>query len=300
MALCVAVSTILSLLALSGSQSVAAQGAFPHVTHNSTVVQGGGGVCPSADRLTSTKANITGDIRALLNKSVLCNCEGPGWTRIAYLNMTDPTQNCPVNWKLIDSPKRSCGRLQSTNSSGCNSANFSAQGLQYSQVCGKVIGYQVGAPDAFGSETGLDIESYYVEGVSITHGNPRVHIWTFAAAYDEYKTNKHICPCTNSDALDTAIFNIPFFVGEDYFCETGVPPDDRAKAKSAIFYPDDPLWDGVGCGPKSSCCTFNNPPWFCKQLPQATGDDIEARICAATQPEYGENTPVELLEIYVR
>ena len=37
------------------------------------------------------------------------------------------------------------------------------------------------------------------------------------------------------------------------------------------YYPDnDPLWDGEGCGPTSICCDFNNPPWFCKTLPQPT------------------------------
>ncbi len=300
MALCAAAITTLSLLVmvLSSSRPAAAQkGVLLGVKYNATVLQGGGGVCPSADQVTSTKANITSDISSLLDKSVLCNCGGPGWTRIAYLNMTDPTQNCPVDWKLITSPKRSCGR-SSTNSSGCNSATFSAQGLQYSQVSGKVIGYQVGAPDAFDSGTESDIESYYVEGVSITHGNPRVHIWTFAAAQDELKKNRNICPCTNINA--TAEFGIPSFVGKDYFCETGVHPSMSANLTGDTFYSDDPLWDGEGCGSTSTCCTFNNPPWFCKRLPQATGDDVEVRICASTQPIKTEDIPVELLEIYVR
>ena len=34
----------------------------------------------------------------------------------------------------------------------------------------------------------------------------------------------------------------------------------------------------VGCSGGSSCCQFNNPPWFCKTLPQST-DDLEIRIC---------------------
>ena len=59
-----------------------------------------------------------------------------------------------------------------------------------------------------------------------------------------------------------------------YFCDTG--SRDRFQL---IFYPDDPLWDGVGCGPTSTCCSFNNPPWFCKQLPQPTTDNIELRLC---------------------
>ena len=37
------------------------------------------------------------------------------------------------------------------------------------------------------------------------------------------------------------------------------------------------------------------PPWFCKQLPQTTTDDIEVRICG-DQGIANEDTPVELIE----
>ena len=37
--------------------------------------------------------------------------------------------------------------------------------------------------------------------------------------------------------------------------------------------------DGHGYGPQSTCCSFNYPPWFCKQLPQPTRDYIEVRLC---------------------
>ena len=65
-----------------------------------------------------------------------------------------------------------------------------------------------------------------------------------------------------------------------------------------VFYPNDPLWDGQGCG-TSTCCTFSNPPWFCKQLPQATTDDIEIRLCGTYYESVTqEDTPIELMEIY--
>ena len=54
-----------------------------------------------------------------------------------------------------------------------------------------------------------------------------------------------------------------------------------------------------GCDPTSTCCTFNNPPWFCKQLAQSTSADLEVRFCSASSAFY-ENTPVELIEIYVK
>ena len=65
-----------------------------------------------------------------------------------------------------------------------------------------------------------------------------------------------------------------------------------------LNYGDDPLWDGAGCGPNSDCCDFNDPPWFRKQLPSTTTDNIEMRLCRAGAPD--EDTPVEIIEIYVQ
>ncbi len=62
-----------------------------------------------------------------------------------------------------------------------------------------------------------------------------------------------------------------------------------------VYSSADPLWDGAGCGPLSSCCSFNNPPWFYKQL--ATDDNIEMRVCTT---EICEDIAVEMVDIYVR
>ena len=87
---------------------------------------------------------------------------------------------------------------------------------------------------------------------------------------------------------------IPSFIGQDYFCETGSTYQARNQ-----FYHADPLWDGSGCGSTSSCCGFNNPPWFCKQLPQPTTDDIEMRVCV-DQHTGDEDVALESVEIYVQ
>ena len=266
--------------------------------YDATTLQGDGQVCPPTDQRDAARANISEDIRSLINTSVLpamqgygaCNCGRPGWTRMAYLDMTDPTQQCPQNWRLNGAPKRTCGRT----SDQCNSAIFSNNGgLQYNQVCGRIISYQFGQPRAFYGGAN-NIESRYVEGVSLTHGSPREHIWSFAGARQEPPTNDGICPCTNLN-YQRPDYQIPYFVGIDYFCETGVPPGNQSS--SYIFYPDDPLWDGDGCGPTSTCCGFNNPPWFCKELPQLTTDDLEVRICGDNN---AVDTPIELIEIYVK
>ena len=82
-------------------------------------------------------------------------------------------------------------------------------------------------------------------------------------------------------------------MGEDYFCESGHNSNEGIRY---IFYPDDPLWDGDGCivDPSNTCCSFNNPPYFTKQLPSPTTDDIEARLCSDL---FGN--PIEFIELYV-
>ena len=49
--------------------------------------------------------------------------------------------------------------------------------------------HQYGSPDGF--NTGTDsIDSHYIDGISITHGNPRTHLWSYVAGN---------CPCARSD-----------------------------------------------------------------------------------------------------
>ena len=220
-----------------------------------------------------------------------CNSAG-GWMRVAHLDMTDPTNHCPTSFRKIDTPKRTCGG----RGSGCQSTTYSVDGISYSRVCGKIKAYQYGHPDAFNpynSHQARTIIDQYVDGVSLTHGqNPRKHIWTFANAVDEVHSNSYVCPCTKTDTHYAGV--VPSFIGNDYFCDTG-----SRYMYASQFYSEDPLWDGAGCGGSSTCCQFNNPPWFCKQLPQPSTDDIELRLCTDEQPT-GENIAIEQVEIFVQ
>ena len=79
-------------------------------------------------------------------------------------------------------------------------------------------------------------------------------------------------------------------MGKDYFCESGTnSPGGLPPFRSA-----DPLWDGKNCASTSTCCSFNNPPYFIKQLPNPTADDIEARQC---QGGINVETPIEFIEL---
>ena len=220
-----------------------------------------------------------------------CNSTG-GWMRVTDLNMTNPDHHCPKGFRTITSPKRLCGRQSGP---GCVSTTFPVHGTQYQKVCGRAIGYQHYSPDAFALyhyNSNITIDGTYIDGISITHGhNPRKHVWSFAATLDETRSNYDVCPCTKTDAVYTGV--IPPFVGQDYFCDTG----SRYHFQNRI-YTHDPLWDGHGCGPRSTCCSFNTPPWFCKQLPQPTTDDIELRLCS-DEPT-SEDALIELVELYVQ
>ena len=226
-----------------------------------------------------------------------CNST-PGWARVAYLDMTDPTHHCPPAWREIANPKRACRRTNETlTGGGCSSATFPTHGIKYSRVCGRITAYQFGHPDAFGPYTNSPdisrtINDPYVDGVVITHGQPRNHIWTFAGSNREQGTGNYVCPCTNTANHDP--ITIPPWVGQDYFCETAA-----TTAHTTILYPNDPLWDGRGCGPTSTCCEFNDPPWFCKELDEISSSDIEVRICA-NEAATIEDTPIELIEMYVQ
>lgn len=217
-----------------------------------------------------------------------CNITG-GWTRVANLNMSDPSEQCPGDWtqRSLGLGLRLCGR----GGSSCFSAMFNTYNINYTRVCGRVIAYQYSSTDAF---VGTSIESHYVDGVSLTHGLPgeRQHIWTFACGLQEtrnpgYPANS--CPCVSETV-------VPSFIGDDYYCESGNP----GPSFTGVLY-DDPLWDGQGCG-APPCCELNDPPgapWFCKQLAQPTTDNIEARICSNQSPS-NEDTPISLIELYIQ
>ena len=69
-----------------------------------------------------------------------CGNTTGGWTRVAYINMTDPTETCPGGLRYISFPKRMCGR--SYNWPGCRSVTLPAFESSYSKVCGRALGYQ--------------------------------------------------------------------------------------------------------------------------------------------------------------
>ena len=231
-----------------------------------------------------------------------CSCGGAGgWTRAAYLNMSDPNHKCPSNLTLITTPIRGCGRRAIT-ASQCDSVTYSVHGRSYSSVCGRILAYQRGWALAFlraNTNNLFTIDTAYLSGVSLTHGpaGSRQHIWSFVGAFYEqgpdYITSWN-CPCTNTNI--SWPHQVPSFINNDYFCDTGNPGPGLS---STPYYTNDPLWDGVGCSSTSTCCEFNTPPWFCKSLPQLTSDNLEIRNCYASSSTT-EDKLISLIDVYVK
>ena len=267
-----------------------------------------GEVCPSAEQLEMTRSVIQNQILAIIRERVLppppsYECGGTsGWTRVAFINMTDPSQECPSGLALTSYSKRTCGRTTSAYPRcDSESTSFSVGGMTYSRVCGRIIGYQFGDSYAFlryniGRATTID--STYVAGVSLTHRapGPRQHIWTFAIGRTETDQSGYagtLCPCST-----TGNVSVPPFVGNNYFCESGLNTAYTGSSQY-VLYPDDPLWDGQSCRAGTTCCQFNTPPWFTRDLPTSTSDDIELRLCYEDDSNF-EDIPLELIELYVQ
>lgn len=224
-------------------------------------------------------------LKVTCNMKLKCGGLAGGWMQVANLDMTRD-ENCPGSWRKITTPRRLC---QATDS-GCFSANFTTMGFTYEHICGQVKGYQKGAPDAFYAKES-SINNPYVDGVSITLGSPRKHVWTFASGLsDHVDYRSYNCPCATYPGS-----NPPAFVGNDYYCESG----NSGVSNLNFYYMSDPLWDGSGCDVRSGCCTEIGKPWFYKKLPLPITEDFEVRICK-DQLHSNEDIAIEKLELYVR
>ena len=301
---CIAVASFTVLAQPAVSQGVQ-ELAFP-LTLPGHVLQGVDSQTCHSEEQERVRNELDSATLRLLQDSVIplmqqnFTCSGStGWRRIAYLNMSNPFQQCPSVWQEITTPHRVCGKKSNSPVGGCVGVNYTTGGEPYDQVCGRIIGYQVGAPYCFyGPGGSIDGDPVYVDGVSLTHGFPRQHIWTFAAGQsDRLLGNGYACPCVTGSRTGE---RIPSFVGMNYFCESGLNQStfnvDHIIWTAKYLWPNgDPLWDGQGCSSTSSCCTFNSPPWFNIQLPNATIDDVEVRLCGLYF-----DTPIQLMELYVK
>jgi len=227
-----------------------------------------------------------GKFNVTCNMKLKCGGIEGGWMQVVDINM-NRDKNCPGTWRKITTPRRLC---LGSSAAGCASAYFYVKGVSYEHICGQAEGYQKGTPDAY-TPSSQSIDGIYVDGISITLGSPRKHVWTYAAgANDDYNHNgKYNCPCATHPGPSP-----PAFVGNNYYCESGA-----VIADSSTFYLSDPLWDGSGCTVGNSCCAQIGMPWFYRKLPVCVAEDFEVRICKDSSHS-DEDVAIEKLELYVK
>ena len=177
------------------------------------------------------------------------------------------------------------------------------QHLNLSQPCARVyigipVEYCCGFSPPYRRNISIRRSLFWMECLSLGSVSSRQHIWSFACALGDGTTeallnssSENFCPCSR----DAEWPHETRFVRNDYFCDTG----NHNEYFPYGFYSDDLLWDGAGCGGSSTCCQFNNPPWFLKTLPQPTTDDLEVRTfhhCRTCR----KSTSIQIVELYIQ
>ena len=228
------------------------------------------GLLESVQALIENVQKLDSRVHSLESKQTLCNIESENWRRIAHVDTTKGDA-CPSNLVTFTNP--------ATNLTACGppptrhiqiSHTFPSEG-NYTNVCGRVRGYQKGWPEGFNrylrnKQDTVDLN--YADGVSITRGTPRQHLWTYVAAGAE-EARIAACPCARVDYNRSSI---PSFVGDNFYCESG----HISTSQEEINW-EDPLWDGKGCFTSGNTCC-DRYGWFHRQVPSTT-DDIEVRWC---------------------
>ena len=239
--------------------------------------------------------------RVYCDMELECGGHKGGWMRVAQFDTTNG-DTCPGDWINNANYNSLC---TGTGGAGCYSANFSIP-YSYNKICGKVKGFQKGSTDGFyphAFSLGLTpsylyvpvtnsstVNGVYVDGVSITLGDPRKHAWTYVMGLsDDFVYEFANCPCARHSALE-----VPVFIGNNYYCESG----NTGEFDFSTLYTEDPLWDGKQCLPENSCCDRTGQPWFFYQLPINEKEHLEVRICQ-DQVEGDEAVTVEQLQLFI-
>ena len=221
-----------------------------------------------------------------------------GGNRIAYIN-TNLTDECPPKMRLEinnSTGQKACG-VNVNSVRGCPVVLRFTVNQNYSNICGRIRGYQFGAVQAFKYSKTSPRQSY-ADGFQILQIESPTsfrHIWTYAIGISENETlygSPEICPRDRSNTTDRSY--VPSFVGEHFYCETG---NTGSIIPYRLFW-NDPLWDGAGCisATSHSCETYG---WFHRQL-DPSNNDLIIRICPNGYNRNVENVFLDMLEIWIK
>ena len=230
------------------------------------------------------------EYRVYCDMELTCGGITGGWMRIANID-TNQGDDCPTGWKKITQPKPLC--RGSGDAAGCYSTYFSNNKTEYNSICGKLRGYQLGSTAAFlaNFSPSRSIDAPYIDGVSITIGKPRKHVWSYATGFSKAHNIKSInCPCAKYPGAKP-----PIYVQRHYYCESG----STGYTSLSAFHGSDPLWDGRGCPAGDDCCSTLGAPWFYRHFTEPESGAVEVRICR-DEVYSNEATLLEQVELYVQ
>ena len=217
---------------------------------------------------------------------MFCSCSyrlrcGPGdWVQIGSVN---PLDKCPDGFMSENiGGAQVCWKKEA----GCTSFFFGA-GQDYTAVCGVAAGYAFGSPDAFSHihSPNQTIDEAYVDGLSITYGNPRQHLFTYAVTVFE-----NSCPCKGGPTG-------PAFIGSNFYCgENILAPGEQWES---VWYTY-PLWHATsGCSDYDVKCRNDFRPWFSVLTFNPTSNPIEIRSCH-DYPYTDEALGINNMKIYIK
>ena len=261
----------------------------------------------------STPVQVYCEMSLVCNTTSGCSSFAGGWLQVAKINMTNTSQTCPVGasgvgnaglFKVdVTNGIRSCRRIDTVGSSAdCNLGFMEVLGgFPYQEVCGRALGYQWGSSD--GITTSRTLNQAYIDGISLTSTpdpavdvnwwQNRIHVWSYISHFSE--DNIAGCPCCTGYNQGA----VPSFVGNNYYCESGLPTGASWLSNTAPLYNGDVLWDSKQCGNlEAPCCAG---PWFCNRLStSASNRFLEVRLCADGSQTTDEDVSLQYLELYVR
>jgi len=200
------------------------------------------------------KSSGGSSVQEFCHMTLSCGKLTGGWRRV--INIVNPNiMGCP---QFLTLENNSCRCY----TPGCSSVYSNYSYNAYTHICGTVSAFGRDSPEGFNYNT-RSIDKSYVDGVSITHGKSRNHVWTYAI-------RSHGSSCTDCG------INRPDFVSSNFYCSP--------KSCGDNFWCDN-----------SNSCTGNTQ--FYRQLESTTKDKVELRVCQSFT-----NDIILLLEavIYVR
>ena len=182
-----------------------------------------------------------------------------GWMRVAKLDL----DNCPTGLKsqIVSGSERSC--VAEDDEPGCTPVLYSSFDISYSRVCGMIRSYRIGRLDGFRGGSQGNLDSNYLDGISVTSGS------------------SHIMSLT---AINCVCGHVPRFV-DNFIC-------DHVHCDARHFVCGNRLlWDGNRCGPSG--------PGFYKALSEPTSADIKLRLCR-DEHRLNEDIALAVIELYVQ